>query len=597
MFTRKTAFLLITGGVVLLLLIKLMLDIPFRSHIPSLPDLKVFSDTLRDQLKAASTKAYLNPTANNLGSLGMVYHSSANYEKAAECYKLAVKKNKSKWIWNYYLGYLNKEMGESANSIQSFEAVVNENPEAYNAWYYIGEGYQNIGSNEKAELSFKKIATLKEKILPQNSTTRIDYFPLRIYAKYQLARIYLSSGKPDLAEKTLQEILHDNRAFGAAYRLLGSIYNSKGNQQLSDKYVTRANDLTNYTSPVDNLIDKLALISKSDLYLMKQIDEAERDIYPEWAIKLLINGIRVMPENRYLISKAIKLFLKMGAVQQCLPYLNQHLSYFKDDVTEIKEVADLLEDNGAFEQSLVYYRRAVKLKPSDEELQSNIVLALYNAGMKEKSLEYLNELLEKDKNNLEILTNGVFILLTMGENEKADEYLAALNQLAPTNPKVRQLTGMIAERDGKISLALDNYEKSFNGDPSDLATIQLLGDLTVRQQLWEKAINHYRKALENHPNEPYLLEKLGSLLISCPDTRLRKINEGMEYTERALDHKESSTETLLAAGSSLAEAYAAIGDKKTAITYLNTVIEMAQNNNAPKEYLANLGRKLKEISQ
>jgi tetratricopeptide (TPR) repeat protein len=209
----------------------------------------------------------------------------------------------------------------------------------------------------------------------------------------------------------------------------------------------------------------------------------------------------------------------------------------------------------------------------------------------------MNKRYEKDRKNIEWLSNGIYILLTMGENTKADLYLSELLKLAPTKPKVQQLAGMIAERDGKTIQALDQYEKSFEGDPTDLATIQMLGVLLRKQKSWDKSINLYRKALENHPNEPELLEKLGSLLIGCPDTKLRNNGEGIEYCERALDHKANSTETMLSAGRSLAQAYASIGDKQTAIAYLMAVIELAQNNNAPKDYLADLGRLLNGLKQ
>jgi len=597
MLKKRKTILFIIGGLFLLILVKVLVDAPYRSHIPPLPDMQSFTDSLKEQLTTASKKAYLNPTADNLGMLGMVFHSSANYDKARVCYQLAVKKNRSKWIWSYYLGYLNMEMGESANAVENFENVLKENPASSLAWYYIGEGYQNLGSSDKAEAAFNKIATLREKKHAENSTLRTDYFPVHIYAKYQLARIYMSSGKVDLSEKMLREILHENRTFGAAYRLLGSIYSKKGDTLQSNKFILRANDLTNYASPVDDLLDKLTLLSKSDLYLMKQIDEAERTIYPEWVMQLLTNALRVMPDNRYLISKAVKLYLKIGTTKLALPYLNQHLSYYKDDSNEIKEVADMLDENGAFTQSIVYFQQAVKLKPDDAELQSNLVLALFKAGMKEKSLDYMNELLKKNPKNIEVLSNGIYILLTMGENDKAKAYLADLNKIAPTNPKVLQRAGMIAEREGKPDIALTQYERSFNGDPTDIATIQMLGNILLKKELWSKAINHYRRALEYHPNEPYLLEKLGSLLITCPDPTLRKIDEGMEYSERALDHKSSPMEIVIKAGSVLSEAYEAKGDRQTAITYLNTVIDLAQNNNAPKEYLADLGRKLKQLTK
>ena len=597
MHNKKKTILLIIGGIILLILVKLLLDFPYRSGIPKLPELQTLAVPLQNQLTTASKKAYRNPTADNLGMLGMVYHSSANYEKAAICYKLAVKKNKSKWIWSYYLGYLNKEMGEPANAIENFSTVIKENPKAYHAWYYIGEGYQNLGSNDKAEEAFMKISSRNDNVRSKHSSVRTDYFPLKTYAKYQLARAYINSGKPDLAENSLKETLKDDRKFGSSYRLLGSIYSTKGNKQLSDKYIHRANDLINCTAPVDTIIDKLALISKSELYVLKQIDEAERNIYPEWAIKLLANAIQVMPKNKYLISKAVKIFLKMGNAQQIMPFLDKHLEYFKDDRSEIKEIADLLDENGAYTQSLVYYQQAVKLSPNDTELQANLVMALFDAGMKERSLEYMNELLAKDKNNIELLSNGVYIMLTIDENAKADLYMAELMKLAPTKPKVQQLAGMIAEREGKLQQALDLYEKSFNGDPTDLATIEMLGSILLKKKLWAKSINLFQKALETHPNEPYLLDKLGSVLIGCPDAALRNINDGIEYSERALDHKAGSTEIMLSSGTSLAQGYAILGDKRTAAAYLNGVIQLAQDNNAPQEYLADLGRKLKEINQ
>jgi tetratricopeptide (TPR) repeat protein len=549
---------------------------------------------LQEQLSGANRKARHNPTAGNLGRLGMVYHSSADYVKAATCYQLAIKKNSSKWEWSYFLGYLNKEMGESARAVEHFKTVLRENPKAYHAWYYTGEGYQNLGSTDKAEIAFKKIEAIREKKSSPTAAARIDYFPLRTYARYQLARIYLSTGRVDPAEHVLRDILNDNITFGQAYRLLGNVYATRGDTGQSYKYILRANDLFDYSSPVDTLIDQLSLISRSELYLLKQIDEAERMVHPEWAMKLVIHAIQVLPENKYLVSKAVKLFLKMDAGKQIAPYLDKHLGFFKDDYNEIKEVADLLYEKGVYQKALGYYQQAARLKPGEAEIQSSLVLALFNSGMKEESLTYMAELLKKDKKNVRILSNGVYIMLTMGEMGKADAYVAELNRLAPANPKVQQLTGMIAERDGQLSRATSCYERSFSGDPRDLATIQALSDILVRQKMWGKVASLYKKALEYHPNEPYLLEKLGSLLINTPDVGLRNVAEGMEYAERAFTHKASPAITMFSAGKSLSDAYANMGNRQKAYAYLNIIYEMARSQGAPKEITEEIAKKLAE---
>jgi tetratricopeptide (TPR) repeat protein len=272
-----------------------------------------------------------------------------------------------------------------------------------------------MGLNDKAEMAFKKISNLREKNVPANATIRVDYFPLRTYANYQLARIYMNTNRIDLAEKTLNGILKDNVTFGQAYRLLGNIYATRGDIVQSRKLVLRANDLSDYSAPIDTLVDRLSMISRSDQYLLKQIDEAERMVHPEWAMKLVFHAIHVIPENKYVISKAIKLFFKMDAGKQVMPYLKQHLDLFKDDYNEIKEVGDLLYEKGAFPQSLAYYRQADRLKPNEPEIQSSLALAMFNSGQKDESMKYLNDLLEKDNKNIKVLANGVYIMLLWRE--------------------------------------------------------------------------------------------------------------------------------------------------------------------------------------
>ena len=123
-------------------------------------------------------KANHKPTSENIGTLGMVYHSSAYYDKAAICYKMAEKKKKKEWIWSYYLGYLNQEMGDPNAAIENYRSVIKKNPQAYLAWYYAGECCQKIGSSDSAELAFKYIITGTDKNFILQTAKRYDYFPL-----------------------------------------------------------------------------------------------------------------------------------------------------------------------------------------------------------------------------------------------------------------------------------------------------------------------------------------------------------------------------------------------------------------------------------
>jgi len=575
--------------IIIILLMKFLATNRLRSQIPQLSDSLTLSQPVREQISDALKKARHDPSAGNLGMLGMVYHSSANYEQAAQCYALAARKGKSGWIWNYYLGYLNMEMGRSEAVIKNFKRVLRKNPDMNLAWYYIGSEYKNLRQNELAEEAFGKITAQQKKTSSAKETTRRDHFPLSAYAMFQLSRIYFETGRNELAEKTLKDIIKDNHSFGPAYRLLGNLSGMKGDSALSKHYSDRAGDLMDFSPPVDTLVDRLVLLSRSELFLLKKIDEAERSIYSEWTLKVVNNALKYLPDNKYLISKAVKNFLWMNLDKQAINYTDQHIGYFQDNFAEMNNTGLSFFMKGIYPQAIKYYTRASDLEPDNIEILKNLAISYWSMGDKKKSYEILDKIIEKNKNNPDILADVANTLFfNFRESDKAISMLTRLKKTAPTNPKVQKLAAGVAEKDGKYREAITLYESSFNGDPKDLITIRYLGNLLVRQEMWDKAIRHYRKALEYHPNDPDLLEKLGTLLVRCPDWSLRKIEEGKEYSERAFIHISSRPGTLVSAGKSLAFAYAMLGDKQNAITAIKQTISIGRQESIPRADQAEL---------
>ncbi len=568
--------------------IKISYDTIYRVRLPKLPDLKNLAAPLQQQISESSKKAYMRPRADNIGHLGMVYHSAAMYNEAADAYRLAARRDEDRWVWHYYLGYLEQEMGEAENSVENFRDAIKVNEKYLHAWYYVGKGYQNLGENYKAEVAFKYILDNPEKTPGGNSTGRTDYFPLRVYAMYNLARIYLNSKRVDLAEQTLREILNFHRSFGPAYRLLGDVYRQKGDTVLSRYYITRANDLVDIVQPVDTLIDKLALMSRSDIYILKQIDEAERTIYPEWSIGLTKSALKYYPENKNLISKAVKVLLKLDKSTEAQSFINQHINLYRDDYDELKEVADLLTEKAFPLQAMIYYNQALNLRPDDFDARLGLISCLWNTGMTKDVPDQVNDLLKKNEGNIKNEVEIVSMLIKMGEREKAARILAKMSIHSYDDPGVQKLTGMIAEMDGELQKAKECYKRVLREIPADFPSIRYLGNLLISLGSWGEAIDHFRRSLKQYPNNPYLLERIGTLLVTCPDAGLRDYKEGKEYSERAFINNGSSAEILIASGKSLAEAYFGLGDKTNARAFMNITIELAKNENYPAGYLANL---------
>jgi len=589
---RRRTVLYLAGGaiglIVMFLMLRLVTEHPISSQIPEIQNSQTVSEPVKVQISAAVALTKRKPSADNLGMLGMVYHSSANYKEAAKCYELAIKRKKSQWIWNYYLGYLNMEMGESDAIVENFKQVIDKNPDIDLAWYYIGEEYKNLRKNELSIEYFDRITSSESRIERTEHRARYDYFPLSTYAMFQLSRIYFDAGSMALAEKTLKEIILSSRSFGPAYRLLGNVYRVNGEITLSEQARVRANDLVVFSPPVDTLVDRLVMMSRSELYLLKKIDEAEKSIYPEWAMELVNIAMQYFPENQYLISKAIKIYLMLELNKQAMALTDQHIGYFQENFTEMNNMGMLFFQKRLYPQSMKYFTRVLDLRPEDAEIQKCMAICLWTTGDKQESLDLLNELIEQNGGNPEVLAELTNLLFDLGENELASGYLSRLQKISPENPKVQKMSGRIAEENGDFLKAISMYESSFKGDPKDLTTIVYLGNILLRQKMWDKYIRHYRRALEYHPNDPSLLERLGTMLVTCPDPAMRRIEEGRDYSERAFIHTTSRSATLVSAGRSLALAYAELGDKQNASSIISMTLNIARRENMSQTYLGQL---------
>ena len=590
---------------VLLIAVTAFLSIRFavnsknRKQIPEIPELTTLPAPLRDQLTSARQKAIRNPNPGNIGNFGMALHSAAFYDKASECYNIAIRRDSKSWVWSYCLGLLNKEMGDSKASIASFSDVLKVNSKVPMAWYYLGKAYQNDGSAAKASEAFGKIALLPDYAVTVK-TRRVNYSPVSTLGKFELARIYLNENKPDDAIKLLESITSTNHSIGPVYRLLGNAYSAKGDQVLSLKYITRAQDLAEVTSVADTLVDRLAFISRSSQYLPRQIDDAVKSANPEWALVLLKNSLRYLSDDKYIISKAVKFYLRMDTGNEAMQYLLNHFNLFRDDANEMTEVADMLYKKGFYKQSMPYFARAVELRPSNNELMASYALSCWYDHRTDSAFTIMKEMYEKNSHDIKVLANEAAFMIITRDYPKCESFISLYRQIAPKDAKVAKIEAMAAESQKDQLKAIPYYESSFKTDPSDLETARKYGSLLLDQKMWDKAMNMFRTALDKHPNDPYLLERLGALLISCPDPKLRNTDEGLEYSERAFFHISSPSNTMISAARSLAQGYAMKGNFQQATYYITLAISLAQGVNAPKDFmdgLINLASKIQHFSQ
>ena len=565
----------ILGLLIIVFLGRFILNDKIINDIPEIPNISNLPKPVQEQITEAFLKAQHKPSAENLGILGMVYHSNANYAEAAKCYNLAAQKDNSKWLWNYYKGSLDMEMGNSDSALVYFTKVVEINPDIDLAWYYIGEQYKNLKNNELAEESLARLVTKKERKFPDNAT-REDHFQLSTYANFELARIYFETGRIELAEKTLKDIIQSDDLFGPSYKLLGSIYNLKGDTTLGKRFTVRANDLINFSPPVDTLLDRLALMSKSELYLLKKIDEAEFSFHSDWALKLVEQGLQYLPDNTYLLSKAIKIYLWKNLNDNATLLTDRHLNLLNDNFNEIKNTGMFFYQKGLYTQATKYWTKALQIKPDEILIQEYLARCLWATGNKPKALEILDEVYSKNQSNTDVVADIADLFFQFRETEKMNDCLSILKKTAPSNPKYLRISGEIAEAKKETQNAISFYKLSIKGAPDDVKTIINLGGLYMDNQMWKEYIKLYRNALVYHPNNPDILSRLGEVFVSCPVIPLRNYEEGKTYSERAFTFYNCPPDILIASGSHLAYAYAMLNEKQKAITTISRTINIGR---------------------
>lgn len=569
----------------------------YLNEIPEIPDSSNLSKAIEDQISEATKKARRKPSSENLGELGMVYHSIANYNQAVQCYQLAIEKNESDWKWYYYLGSMNMELGEADKAVENFNRVTEINPDISLAWYYLGEAYRNLRQNDLAEKAFGKIKNEKN-ISVGKTATRIDNFPLGIYAMFQLSKIYFETERLDLAEETLKALIGTNELYGPAYRLLGNVYSTKGNISSGEKFTVTANDLLPFSPPVDTLADKLTLLSRSELYLLKKIDEASNSAYSDWALTLVEQGFKYIPENEHLVSKAIGIYIWKNMNQKALELSEKNMNIYLNNYNELVSMGMMFFERGMYNEAKKYLSKAWEIKSEDFELYISMAFCFWKTGDKQKAEELLTQSAETNLDNAENLAAVTYTFLRIENHEKAKYYINRLKQLAPNNPRVQKIAGKVAELNGDFMTAITMYESSFNGNPKDVETINNLANLLIEKELWLRFYHFYKEVIRNNPNNPEFLEKWGTFYMACPDKSLRNPDEAVEYLKRAFIHISSPPHIVLSAGKNLSVAYLIRRDKENALNAVNKTINYAQRNNAPqkvKQELVQLQREIQNL--
>lgn len=583
------SIIVVLGFVLFYFGIKIYSDNQYADKLPNIPDLEGASLSFKNYLIDATTKVKNKPSSNNLGELGMVYQSNNYFKEAETCYLLAIEREPENWKWNYYLGCLKRELGDSEKAIRYFNTVLKINSTAYMASYYLGEAYSQMGLITKAEGILKRLSAMDKAHFVLKNSKRTSYFSLPIYAHLEWAKINSTTHNKDLAEKQLKTLINKQVTFSPAYKQLSIIYAEKGDTVLSKYYRDRSKDLNIYSSPVDTLLDKLSFYSKSETYLLKQIEDARRSSNSLWALELVTLGLKNIPESKYITSKAIKQFIDMNAVKRALPLLPNHIIAFSDNYQELIEVGMGLANSKQFKEAQAYFMAAENVSGEKPETRSTLAGMYYEKlGMKDKAIAFINQLLKENPNNTSVISDAVFLFLSIEDIKQAKQYLTQLKKIDSTHLDIHVLEGIICMITGNETQSIKHFELAFKVNPEKKFVIDYLETYYQKNKMWSNLLGLYQSALKKFPNDSNIQEAYGSLMINCPDETIRDLNQAKEFSERAFINNKYTLQTRVMAGRSLSIAHFKLKNYGRAVYYIHETIDIAKRARFTKDYIASL---------
>ncbi len=423
--------------------------------LPSLPSLSGYPSAEAAHLQAADALARRSPRdAAAVGALAMAYHADLFYEHATAAYVRAAALDPANWRWTYYRALVHLERGEAAEAIAALKIVVDEQPDLAVAWWRLGEAEFKQAHYDAADASYGRAEAIAG-TEPQS---------VRPFAQTGRARIALSRGRVAEAIATLTTIVKDAPRFGLAHRVLADAYRVEGDDEQADRESGLASALRAYTTPADRLIDALADISKSRVFLLRQAAALDLAREASRREQLVRRALDADPNHPDVVYEMGSLLQQLRRPADALPYFTRHLDLVNDDQQTLVQVGKCYSDLGRLDEAESSLRKALAL--------GDDAVGFYNLGVLLEQRDRIDE---------------------------ADASYRRAIALGPGLASARNNLGALLAARGRLDEATDLLLESIRLDPTVPDGYTNLSAVLLQRSRAAEAARYARLALEVEP--------------------------------------------------------------------------------------------------
>ena len=273
----------------------------------------------------------------------------------------------------------------------------------------------------------------------------------------------------------------------------------------------------------------------------------------------------------YYVGVALQM---QGKPKEALPYLETCIVSAEMKPERDHRLGLSLMDAGRMEEAEAVIKLALAAKPQSLDYNLGMAALLMAKGDTVQAEPiYTNAIAAHPNLPASHKAYGDYLSLANRHAEAEPRYAMAV-KLKPDSTPYRKAYANSLRRNGRLDLAVEQYEKAFALAKPGSQELLDLADIYAHLGQTRKVLACYDKAIEQEPNSVPGLNNLAWLLATCPDDGIRNGARAVELTELACKITEWRATVLMG---TLAAAYAEAGRFPDAIAMAEKAITKARD--------------------
>ena len=293
------------------------------------------------------------------------------------------------------------------------------------------------------------------------------------------------------------------------------------------------------------------------------------DLLAKWRFRRIVIGAASLS---VFLALSICTYLQQGYWRNSFALFEHALAVTRDNSPMHSSMGMELVLQGRIDEAIIQLNKAVQIKPNNADAHNNMGNVLLAQGKLEEAISHFRQALKVEPDFAKAQYNLGLALKSQGKINEAISCYRRVLQIDPDFTEAHNNLGIVLVSQGKLEEAISHYRQALKNKPYSAELHNNIGVALQSQGRFDEAISHYRQALGGKTDSVELHNNLAWILATCPDPKLRRPGEAVEFAEHAAKLTRYQSATVL---NTLAAAYAAAGRFDDAIATAKAALALA----------------------